>query len=150
MRAQNQDEIAIKSNGLVVSWRTVFAMIVALLGGGSGGFAMVEVATEGKVDEKIQDVIEVEKVRHTGVQLLLDDHAKILKKHDDKISRIDQGIEQIQQVQHRSVSRDEARRITETIESRVAREREYDRLVDLNLKRLRKGDDPCGNMECSN
>lgn len=143
-------EIKLEQNGMVVSWRTVFAMLVALLGGGSGGMAMFEIGNESKVDAKLQEIKSVESTRHSTVQIKLDDHAIILEDHNKKISKIDQGVEEIQLVQHKSVSREEARRLTVGIKSRETRERNYDRLVDLNLRRLRKGDDPCANIECSN
>lgn len=149
-RQHSGGEIKIDNNGMVVSWKTVFAMLVALLGGGSGGLAMFELGTESKVDQKLQQIKDVESTRHQSVSEKLDEHALILESHNKSIDKIDQGVDEIKLVQHKAVSRDEARRLTVDLEPRVIRERNYDRLVDINLRRLRAGRDPCSNLECSN
>ena len=65
-----------------------------------------------------------------------------------KIEKLDEQVGQIQAVQHSDISRTEARRMTEKISDRKKREKEYDRLVERNLKRLKKGQDPCQDLEC--
>ena len=65
-----------------------------------------------------------------------------------KIEKLDQQVGQIQTVQHSDIARTEARRLTDQIPNRRRREEAYDRLVELNIRRLKRGQDPCQNLGC--
>jgi hypothetical protein len=70
------------------------------------------------------------------------------KIHTQKIGALETKTNDIQTVQHGDIARTEARRLTEDIKNRDEREREYDRLVDLNIKRLKENDPPCSDRRC--
>ena len=68
--------------------------------------------------------------------------------HTTKIGALEEKTNDIQTVQHGDIARTEARRVTADIRNREEREREYDRLVILNIKRLKEKRPPCNTRRC--
>ncbi|NIQ91005.1 MAG: hypothetical protein GWM98_04645 [Nitrospinaceae bacterium] len=138
----------IKENGVVIHWKYLLAVALVVFGGG-GGWIGISLATT----DQVQDKIEIQAGKQKGI----DD------KQNAKIQANEEGIEEVrhisgqvkfkidavQEVQHKQIARDEARRATEKIRSRDRREDEYDRLYDLNMKKLKSGADPCSDLACN-
>lgn len=70
--------------------------------------------------------------------------------HTTKIKLLDDKTNDIQRVQHQDIARTEARRVTEEIRNREEREREFDRLYDINMMRLNEKKPPCIDRRCRN
>ena len=124
----------------------IISMIVAALVGGGGTFWAIDYYSRAEVDQRIKQ----------SQQTLMDhghQSSKKLKekiqKNTEKITNVGSTVARIESVQIKDISRSEARRITEKIKSRQARESAYDRLVDRNYKRLKKGQDPCSTVDCN-
>ena len=114
-----------------------------LLGSGVGGLGISNIlrSTDAKAESKEPSVKEQFNVRferlETGQTV-----------NTTKIERLEETTGEIQSVQHKNIARTEARRITDSIPNRKRREKEYDRLVERNLKRIKRGQDPCQDLDC--
>ena len=143
----------LENGGVTLNWKVIGAIAVVLLGGGGGTVAW-RFATEQYVDESIveqaQDAEVKQAARDEALDATLEHHEEQLDKHGQVIGEVRIDISEIQQVQHQQFARDEARRVTKDIGPRARREEAYDRMVDLNLSRLRNGKPPCTNLDCSN
>jgi hypothetical protein len=144
--------IKVQNGGVEISWRTLLmAVAVVLTGGGSVG--ALSFASENFVEEKVQesaDEIETkQKARDDQLDVTLDQHADTIKTNGKVIGEVQLDVNAIQRIQHQQYARDEARRVTAKIGSRSLREETYDRLVDLNLARLKNDKPPCANLDCS-
>jgi len=71
-----------------------------------------------------------------------------VKENSEAIQGVKKTVGEIQSVQHKAFARDEAKRVTSSIRDRRKREKLYDWLVDRNLRRLKRGKDPCANADC--
>jgi len=121
--------------------KVAIIVIVILIGGGAGGLGLSNFFNGPKIDAASKEPSEVFNVRferlETGQAV-----------NTQKIEKLDEQVGQIQEVQHSDIARTEARRVTGKIANRKRREKEYDRLVERNKKRLKKGRDPCQDLEC--
>lgn len=142
-------DIKITKKGVALNWRV--CAIIGLLGLGGGGFTVAarsffgldganSLATPPPI-KTIADELADNRVAHGAFTSKLDEHDKAIHGVSEKLTSV-------QTVQHRQVARDEARRVTEPIKNRTERERTYDRLLDLNLKRLADGRDTCQTADC--
>ena len=138
----------ITNNGITINWKYLLIAIVVLFGGG-GSWIGISLATVNQVDEKIELQAEKQKSCDKDQDLKIEKN-NIEIKEVKKISGIVKiKIDAVQEVQQRQIARNESRRLTEKIANRTRREREYDRLYDLNMKRLKKGSDPCASIDCN-
>jgi hypothetical protein len=127
-----------------VPWKLITAIVAAVLGGG-GTYWALDFYTRAEVDLKIENSQKALRDHsHKRAQQL---ESKV-EKNTHKIDNVEHTVERIQSVQIKDISRAEARRVTAGIRSRQAREQAYDRLVDRNVKRLKKGADPCSTVAC--
>jgi hypothetical protein len=134
--------------GITVVWKTVIIVAGVIVTSSGGLFAwnfglVSEDRLERRLDDTVNQLRDSEELRYRQLKKMID-------LHDTSIDQISSRITDIQTVQHKQYARDEARRLTETIKQRRQREATYDRLVELNLRRLASGREPCGNVECSN
>lgn len=123
-------------------WRRLAIAILMVLGVPTGyaGFQFVTQAdlqaSEARQNGKVQEVKAEVKKDIAGIHV--------------KIGQLDEKVDGVQDFQVKQDARQEARRITERIQNRTTREREYDRLRELNQKRIKDGKDPCTTLTCSN
>lgn len=142
--------VELAKNGIKVTirWKLI-ATIASIVIGGVGiagattvvgvNFASADDVKAFKVDQDIQ---------HSRINKALDDQDTHAKAQDARIEDINKTVSAVQTTQQRDVARTEARRLTEKITNRIEREETYDRLYELNLRRLQRGDDPCGSIDC--
>lgn len=127
-----------------IPWKLIFSLLAVLGIGGGGSYVFV---TENQVDEKLDtQKTEITKSIDDFKSLENDRHVKI----DETFKEVKETVNDIQTVQHSQVARDEARRITESIKDRRERETSYDRLIGMNMRRLKEKKDPCFNVDCTN
>jgi hypothetical protein len=142
--------IKVQNGGLEISWRTLLMAVAVVLTGG-GAVGALSFASESFVEEKVQesaDEIETkQRARGDRLDVTLDRHEDTT--NGQVIGEVQLDVNAIQKVQHQQYARDEARRVTAKIGSRSLREETYDRLVDLNLARLKNDKPPCANLDCS-
>ena len=140
--------LQIANDGITINWKYLLIAVLVVFGGG-GSWIGISLATVSQVDEKISYQAEKQKSCDK------DQNLKIKKNNDEikevkKISGIVRiKINAVQEVQQKQIARDESRRLTEKIANRRKREREYDRLYDMNMKRLKNGSDPCTSINCN-
>jgi len=142
------------SNGITLklkgkSMRIIATIVLSALGVSGVGVAGFRLASEDYVNASVQ----AESKRHeeaTVKQEATDERQdEVLVEHSVQIHQVQTTVDEIQTVQHKQFSRDEAARITEKIQNRRRREQEYDRLVDRNMRRLKRGLSPCSTVDCS-
>lgn len=142
--------VELAKNGIKVTirWKFIAAIVSTAVGalGVAGVTAVVGVnfasATELSEFKSDQDM------QHSRINKTLEDQDTHAKAQDTRIEEISKTVSSVQTIQQRDVARNEARRLTEKIPKREEREETYDRLYELNLKRLQRGDDPCGSVSC--
>jgi len=120
-----------------IPWKMIISILVAagVLGGGGSMFI-----TSDAVDEKIE-------TKSVGIKKHVEStYVKI----DPTFNEVKETINQVQVTQHAQISRQEARRITKSIDDREIREISYDRLVSMSMRRLKAKKEPCLNLDCSN
>jgi hypothetical protein len=88
--------------------------------------------------------------KHTVIDSTLEDHEHSLGEQGQVIRNVEDKLDSVLSVQHKQFARQEARRVTESISNPDKRIQEYDRMVDRNMRRLKRGDDPCGSLVCDN
>ena len=142
--------IQIVENGIKfkVRWRFLASVIGVLLGGGSIAGLTAIVGTGTSVASDLKEFKFEQDARHIHIDSVLSEQDKHARMQDTKLADVSQAIISVQTTQQRDVARNEARRVTEYIKDRQTREREYDRVYELNLRRLQRGEDPCGNVNC--
>lgn len=142
--------IQIVENGIKfkVRWRFLASVIGVLLGGGSIAGLTAIVGTGTSVASDLKEFKFEQDARHIHIDSVLSEQDKHARMQDTKLADVNQAIISVQTTQQRDVARNEARRVTEYIKDRQTREREYDRVYELNLRRLQRGEDPCGNVNC--
>lgn len=142
---EKERQFRIDSTGASLSWRgwrafIGFILFILVGGGGAISFRLVTAdqldssikASESRQDAKLMPV----KIEVTDIKL--------------KIGQITSKIDDVRHFQYKQESRNEARRLTFDIKNRDARESEYDRIRELNEKRLKNGKDPCTTLDCIN
>jgi hypothetical protein len=141
--------IQVHNGGVTMNWKMVLGVILTLLVGG-GGYGTFQFVTQDQLDKAIADQTEKHEIRHVKIDEKFDKTQKAITINSTVINKAVSTIEAVQRVQHRAVARGEARRLTEDIGDRRKREEKYDALLDLNMARLKRGVDPCANLNCSN
>jgi len=127
-----------------IPWKILIVILSALLGGGGTWWAM-DFYTRAEVDQRIRQSQEA--LKEHGHQSAKKLEQKV-QANTSQIGKVKNTVDKIQAVQIKDISRAEARRVTSGIRSRAAREQAYDRLVDRNVKRLKRGADPCASVSC--
>jgi hypothetical protein len=142
-------ELAKNGIKLQIPWRFIVPIVGFLLCGGTlaGVGAMF---STGSVEaspafESFRSMQERQHIDIDGTLKRQDQHAL---EQDSKIENIKNVVSSVQTTQQRDVARNEARRLTEKIKDRIERENTYDRIYELNLRRLQRGLDPCGTIAC--
>lgn len=131
-----------------IPWRLVLPIAAFLLGGGT--LAGVTTAFTGAAasPQELSAFKLEQNQQHAHINQTLEEQDKHAKVQDGRIEDIGKVVKSVQSTQLRDVARTEARRLTEKIPNRVERENTYDRLYELNLRRLERGTDPCGSISC--
>jgi hypothetical protein len=127
----------------LITRRNIALLVAVLLGG--GGITYYDFATKADVAVAVSDA---SKVTKSYSDEKFETINQVVTDQETKIDNIENKVDHIQHVQHRQVARQEARRITEKIQDRHERERNYDRLLDINIRRLRENKDPCATLHC--
>jgi hypothetical protein len=146
-----ESPLVVEKGGIKVDipWRFVLPIIGFLLGGG----AIAGVTSMFGVTPSSADALSVFKaeqsVQHDDINKTLEAQDTRAKKQDERIADISKTVSSVQMTQQKDVARNEARRLTEKIPNRAEREETYDRLYELNLKHLQRGEDPCANVNCN-
>ena len=123
-------------------WIRLAAAILALLGG-TGGYVGFQFVTSAELEASEQK----QEARVVEVETKVTKEVSGIK---SKIGTLSGKVDKVQKYQISQDARQEARRITEDIRNRDNREEQYDRLRELNEKRLKKGKDPCTTLDCTN
>ena len=146
--SENPVEIAKNGVKVKISWKFIVSAVMIALGGTS----LAGVATMFNVGTSVADDFTAFKSeqssQHTHINTSLEMQDSHAKTQDGRIEDISKAITSVQTTQQRDVARTEARRLTEKITNRDEREEAYDRLYELNLRRLQRGVDPCGTLAC--
>jgi hypothetical protein len=133
---------------LKIRWKLIATVIGLLAGGGTiAGLSTRVGMTDGAAAE-VEAFKGEQAAAHLTISESLEKQVAHAAVQDARIQDVTEVVRSVQVTQQRDVSRTEARRLTETIGNRKERERTYDRLYELNLKRLGRGADPCGTVSC--
>lgn len=146
---KNTKAIQVNPDGIALNWKAFVAAIFIILTG-SGSYYGFQIITRDQLDKEIADVEKSHNQIIENQGKLIDDNKISIAVNEKSIVKIDFKLGQVQRTQHKDIARTEARRLTENIKDRTEREDKYDALLDLNISRLKKGEDPCSNLDCSN
>ena len=144
-----EQEVGISAGDLKIQipWKMIITIAAVLLGGGT--VAGVTTTLGGGEESSGLNVFRSEQTAaHKLIDASLESASKRAEKQDEKIAGVAKVVGQVQITQQRDVARNEARRVTADISNRKEREAAYDRLYELNLKRLQRDADPCGTLSC--
>jgi hypothetical protein len=132
-----------------ITWKHIMSGIGILLGSGilAGGATLFNVGSS--VADDFSSFKKDQRVVHQDIDKTLKAQDVRAVAQDARISDISKVVTSVQTTQQRDVARTEARRLTEKIPNRSEREEAYDRLYELNLKHLQRGEDPCGTVNCN-
>jgi hypothetical protein len=135
--------------GLVVPWRWICLAAAALASGagGAAGWSLLD-ATGAASAADLGTFRAEQTTQHARIDGDLATTKTTLTAQGAALGTVQQTVSSIQDVQHRTVARDEARRVTAPVRDRATREAAYDRLLERNLARLRAGRDPCATLDC--
>lgn len=127
----------------------IVAALVLLGGGGVAGDLgdLSDYVGVGKTDEGTRDRKKADE-RFVKIDMTLGEHTEQIGALATETGEIKQVQHEIQTVQHQAIASQEARRVTEKEPNRRERERQYDVLNALNLKRLKAGKPPCVDLRC--
>ena len=142
--------VEIKKGGISfnIRWKFIFSCVGLILGGGTVAGLATTVGVGSTVASDFDTFKSSQGYAHEKIDKTLSSQDKRAETQDAKIEDINKVVTSVQTTQQRDVSRTEARRLTEKIKDRDEREATYDRLYELNLKRLQRGADPCGTVSC--
>jgi hypothetical protein len=131
-----------------IRWKFILSIFGLLLGG--GGLASVAAMFNAgtSVAGDFDSFKSEQSFQHTLIDNTFKDQDARTKLQDGRIETISKAITSVQTTQQRDVARTEARRLSEKISNRKDREDTYDRLLEFNLRRLGRGEDPCANVNC--
>lgn len=127
-------------------WRALAIAIVAVLGG-SGGFVGFQFVTQVELESTVQAS---EQRTDAKIEQVKTDVSTQVSGITTKIVTLEGKVDDVKDYQVEQDARQEARRITEEIPGREQREREYDRIRELNEQRLKNGKEPCATRTCAN
>lgn len=142
--------VEIKKTGIIfnIRWRFIASVIGVILGGGTVAGLATTVGVGSSVASEFDTFKNSQGYVHEHIEKALKEQDKRATEQDTKILDVAKVVSSVQTTQQRDVARNEARRLTEKIKEREERESTYDRLYELNLKRLQRGADPCGTISC--
>ena len=140
---QSGESIEVSQSGIKLPIKAIVAALAIVLGGGGTGFTLWDSATESKLAAQVEEFKQIEDKRHEETQSTLEEHGKL-------IESLSQSVSDMSKRQLRAEAREEAHRVTESIEDRSKREREFGRLFEKNIDRLSEGRDPCADVHCGN
>jgi len=141
--------VTLEGGGLKIKlhWRLIVCVLGVLGLGGSAVGISSQFGGAASSDELGAFRIE-QTDAHRVIDRTLKEAGALAVEQDVKIERVSKAIDSVLSQQQRDISRTEARRLTEKIGSRREREETYERLYELNLRRLARGADPCGTLGC--
>lgn len=131
-----------------IRWGFIASALGIVLGGGTLAGLATTVGVGSSVADDFSDFKNQQIVSHEQIEKAFTKQDDRATKQDDKIEDINKVVTSVQTIQQRDIARNEARRITESIKDRREREEAYDRIYELNLKRLQRGMDPCATVNC--
>ena len=140
--------LKIGEDGIKINWKVLILVITVLFGGG-GTYAGVQLVTKDRLDHAIINHDQIIESRNARQDKAIKQNAAAIVDNGKVIGTVRVSIDAIQEVQHKQIAREEARRVTQKINNRQKREEAFDRVYDANMKRLKKGDDPCFNIRCN-
>jgi uncharacterized protein YlxW (UPF0749 family) len=142
--------VEVAKNGIKVTirWKLIATIASIAIGGMSVAGATTIVGVNFASADEVSKFRVEQDVQHSRINKTLDDQETHAKQQDERIEEVTKVVKSVQSTQLRDVARTEARRLTEKISNRLEREDTYDRLYELNLKRMERGDDPCGSIDC--
>jgi len=130
----------------IANWKNLIIALIIVFGGG-GGLAALDFMTQEEVEECVDGKLVNERLREDTRHRQID---AVVQQQGSDLVVIKTKVDDIQTVQRKQIARQEARRLTSAIRDRREREAAYDRLLDLNLRRLHSGQDPCRTIACEN
>jgi hypothetical protein len=133
-------------NDIVVNVPPKLALIVVVVLLGSGGSLVgFTKALNGSGADESSHISDL-KDREAKLNKL----EKAVETNTDSIESLELQLTAIQKVQHNDIARSEARRVTRDITNQKKRQVLEDRIYQVNMTRLQKGDPPCLDLTCSN
>ena len=135
-----------------LSWKgwKVLGGIIATIFLGSGSFVGYQFVTTSQLNGAIKASAEAQDAKIDDVKAEVAKNTASVTIITAKIGKLDEKVDDVQDYQISQDARQEARRVTEDLASRELREREYDRIRELNETRLKAGKEPCSTRDCSN
>jgi hypothetical protein len=132
-----------------INWKTI-AAILGVLGAGTGtSFGIARCATTQDVkaaERRIEQKIDTESgVRETGF-IKFDARLKVQEKSTEDLAKT---VGQVQEVQHWQVADQAAEMVSKEAPKHKREEKRRD-LFKWNMRRLKHGQMPCTNLDCSN
>lgn len=151
LTAENLPTVEAASTSIKVDipWRFVIPIAAFLLGGGAIGGVTSIFMPGNSSSAELQTFKGEQNTQHGQINETLKRQDAHAKKQDGRIEDISKTVSSVQTTQQKDVARTEARRLTEKIPNRTDREETYDRLYELNLKHLQRGEDPCATVNCN-
>jgi len=140
--------LTVKEDGIKINWKVLTAFLIVLFGG-SGTYAGIQLVTKENLDKAILSHEQRIEGKNKRQDIMIERNAADIVENGKVIGTIRISLDAIQETQHKSIARGEARRVTQKISNRAKREEAYDRIRDLNMKRLKKGQDPSLNLRCN-
>lgn len=140
--------LTIKENGININWKVLLILTTILFGGGAT-YTGYQLVTKEKLDQAILNYDQRVENRNAKQDETIQQNSAAIVENGKVIGTIRISLDAIQETQHKTIARQEARRVTQTISNRNKREEAYDRIRDINIKRLKKGDDPCLDLKCA-
>ena len=128
--------------------KVAFIVLVVLLGSGGSlvGFTKALNGSGGDDSGHISDL----KDRETKLNRRFEAVETAVRTNTDSIDNLELQLTAIQKVQHNDIARSEARRVTQGVTPQKKRQVLEDRIYQVNMTRLQKGDPPCLDLTCSN
>ena len=148
--ADGESPIEIDTGDLKIQipWKLIITIMAVILGGGTVAGVTTTLGVGGSAKDELATFRVEQADAHSAIDRSFEDAGKRAEAQDAKIAEVAKVVGSVQATQQRDVARNEARRLTADIASRKDREAAYERLYELNLKRLQRDADPCGSLSC--
>ena len=133
-----------------IKWaRRIIITMLSLASAGGVGWVGINIATiKPAAAAELMALDKQNSKDHDAIrQTQSADHAMTVV-NDTAVKNLTQEVGGIKSVLSRDVARKEAHRLTDDIRDRRRSAFEYDRIFEMNLRRLAAGKDPCGTLEC--
>jgi len=151
-RPSNAPIITFGSKGVELNWRTILIILAVLGVGSAGGNSLLNngLGLGGTADlsESLETHVEAQKETNEIFEKSIGANSSTIETTQKNLKKIGKSIQDLQVVQFKTDARNEARRITKEIPNRKAREVKYDTIYDLNMRRLKNGEEPCLTIRC--